>query len=187
MCGERDELIIHWIAECKKLSQKEYKQRHANIARVVHLELYQKFALVGEVKWYNQKPTSVVENNRVEMLWDFNIQAYHFIHHRRSYIVMLHKNERKCHLIDIAVPGDKRIELKEQENIDNYSELRQEVKKIWNLSQVVVVPVVTGALRVTSKRLKDWLEKLKVKSSIELFQKAVLLETAKIVRQVLET
>ena len=180
MCGERDELIIHWIAECKKLSQKEYKQRHANIARVVHLELYQKFALVGEVKWYNQKPTSVVENNRVEMLWDFNIQAYHFIHHRRSYIVMLHKNERKCHLIDIAVPGDKRIELKEQEKIDNYSELRQEVKKIWNLSQVVVVPVVTGALRVTSKRLKDWLEKLKVKSSIELFQKQYCLKLQKL-------
>ena len=155
MCGERDELIIHWIAECKKLSQKEYKQRHANIARVVHLELYQKFALVGEVKWYNQKPTSVVENNRVEMLWDFNIQAYHFIHHRRSYIVMLHKNERKCHLIDIAVPGDKRIELKEQEKIDNYSELRQEVKKIWNLSQVVVVPIVIRALGVTSKKLID--------------------------------
>ena len=100
---------------------------------------------------------------------------------------MLYKTERKCHLIDITVPGDKRIELKEQEKIDNYTELRQEVKKIWNLSQVVVVPVVIGALGVTSKRLKDWLEKLNIKSSIELLQKAALLGTAKIVRQVLET
>ena len=100
---------------------------------------------------------------------------------------MLYKNERKCYLIDIAVPGDKRIELKEQEKIDNYSELRQEVKKIWNLSQVVVVPVVIGALGVTSKTLKDWLQKLNIKSSIELLQKEVLLGTAKIVRQVLET
>ena len=93
---------------------------------------------------------------------------------------------KECHLIDIAVPGDKRIELKEQEKIGNYSELKQEVKKIWNLSQVVVVPVVIGALGVTSKRLKDWLEKLNIKSSIELLQKAALLGTAKIVRQVLE-
>ena len=62
---------------------------------------------------------------------------------------------KESHLIDIAVPGDKRIELKEQEKIDNYTELRQEVKKIWNLSQVVVVPVVIGALGVTSKRLKN--------------------------------
>ena len=85
------------------------------------------------------------------------------------------------------MPGDKRIELKEQEKIDNYTALRQEVKKIWNLSQVVVVPVVIGALGVRSKRLKDSLEMLNIKSSIKLLQKAALLGTAKIVRQVLET
>ena len=33
------------------------------------------------------------------------------------------------------------------------------------MSQVMVVPVVIGALGVTSKRLKDWLEKLNIKSS----------------------
>ena len=85
------------------------------------------------------------------------------------------------------MPGDERIELKEQEKIDNYSKLKKEVKKIWNLSQVVVVPVVIGALGVTSKRLEDWLKKLDEKSSIELLQKPALLETVKIVRQILET
>ena len=49
--------------------------------------------------------------------------------------------------------GDKKIELKEQEKVDNYSELRQEVKKIWNLSRVAVAPVVISG--VISKRLKD--------------------------------
>ena len=85
---------------------------------------------------------------------------------------MLCKTERNCHLIDIAVLEDKRIELKEQEKVENSSELRWELKKMWNLSQVVVVPVVIGALGVTSKRLKDWLKKLDVKSSREIFQKA---------------
>ena len=75
---------------------------------------------------------------------------------------------------------DKRIELLEQEKVKNYSELMREIKKIWNLSQAVVIPV-------TSKRLKDWLKKLDVKSNIELLQKAALFGTAKIVRQVLET
>ena len=97
-------------------------------------------------------------------MWDFNIQTDHVIQHRRPDIVVLYKNERKCHLIDIAVPGDKRIELKEREKIDNNTVFRQEVKKIWNLSQVVVIPVVIGTLAVTSKRLKDWLEKLNIKS-----------------------
>ena len=75
-------------------------------------------------------------------------------------MAMLYKTERKCYLIDIVVPWDKKIDLKKQEKVYNYCELRREVKKTWNLSQVVVAPVVViGALGVTSKRLKDWLKK----------------------------
>ena len=53
ICEEIDESITHLFAECKKLAQKEHKQRNNNVARIVHLELYRKFGLVGEVKWYN--------------------------------------------------------------------------------------------------------------------------------------
>ena len=73
---------------------------------------------------YNYKPASVVENDRVKILRDFHIQTDYVIHYRRPDIVVLYKTERKCHLIDIAVPVDKRTELKEQEKIDNYIELR---------------------------------------------------------------
>ena len=77
ICGERDDSITHLIAKCKKLAQKEYKQRRDNITRIVHLELSQKFGLVGKGKWYNRKPANVVENDRVKILWDFNIQTDH--------------------------------------------------------------------------------------------------------------
>ena len=109
MYGERDESITHLIVECKKLAQKERKQRNDNIARIVHLELCQKFGLVGEVKWYNHKPASAVENDRVKILWDFDIQTDYVIQRRRPGIVDIVVIV-ECHLIDIAVPGDKRIE-----------------------------------------------------------------------------
>ena len=66
MCGERDESVTHLIAECKKLDQKEYKDMI--FARIAHLELYQKFGLVGEVKLYNHKPAKLAENGRVKVL-----------------------------------------------------------------------------------------------------------------------
>ena len=119
MYGKRDESITHLIAQCKKLTQKEYKQRHNSIARILH------FFKVGKFKWYNHKPASAVENDRVEILWDFNIQTDHVIQHRRPDIVALYKTEKKCCRIDIAVPGDKRIELKEQQKVVNYSEIRR--------------------------------------------------------------
>ena len=40
-------------------------------------------------------------------------------------MIVLYKPGRKCHLIDIALPGNKKIELKEHENLDNHGELRQ--------------------------------------------------------------
>ena len=70
MCKKNEESITHLTAECKKLAQKEYKQRHDNIARIGHLEICQKFGLVPEVKWYNHKSASVVENDKVKILWD---------------------------------------------------------------------------------------------------------------------
>ena len=99
----RDESITHLIAEREKLAQKEHKQRHDNIARIVHLELCQKFGLVGNVKWYNHKPASAVENDRVKIMWDFNIQTDHVIQYRRPDIDVLYKNERKCDLIDMCL------------------------------------------------------------------------------------
>ena len=38
MCGGRDESINYLTVECKKIAQKEYRQRHGNIARILHLE-----------------------------------------------------------------------------------------------------------------------------------------------------
>ena len=118
------------------------------------MELCQKFGLVGEVKWYNQKPANVVENDRIKILWNFNIQSDHVFQDRRRKIVVLCKTERKCHLIDIAEPKDKRIELKEQENINNYSALRWEVRKTWNFSQVDLVPVDMKKIERLTEEIK---------------------------------
>ena len=36
MCGETGKTISHIIRECSTLSQREYKRRHDNVARMVH-------------------------------------------------------------------------------------------------------------------------------------------------------
>ena len=89
MCCERDNSLTHLTAECKRLVQKQYKQKPDNIARIVHLELCKKFGLVGKVKKYNHKRVSVVENERVKILWDFNIQTDHIIQQGKPNIIVL--------------------------------------------------------------------------------------------------
>ena len=49
-----------------------------------------------------------------------------------------------------------------------------------------MVPVVVGALGVVRKRLDTWLDKLGITIRTGLLQKKALLETARILRKVLE-
>ena len=49
-------------------------------------------------------------------------------------------------IIDVAVPGDARVKLKEKEKIDKSQDLAKELRKLWKVI-TRVVPIVIGALR----------------------------------------
>ena len=49
---------------------------------------------------------------------------------------------------------------KEGEKLEKYQELKREIKNIWGIIHVEVVPIVVGALGGVSKRLDRWLTKL---------------------------
>ena len=78
-------------------------------------------------------PEKVEETDHAKILWDFNIQTDHVIEHRRPDVVVLDKHEKMCHLIDIAVPGDSRVEAKEKEKVQKYQDLARELRKLWQV------------------------------------------------------
>ena len=47
--------------------------------------------------------------------------------------------------MDIAVPPDHRVKLKDREKRDNYFDLARELKKLWNM-KVTFLPIVICAL-----------------------------------------
>ena len=67
-----------------RMCGKRAEKRHDNIAKTEHLELCQKIGLVGKAKWYNHTSARAVQNERVKILWDINIQANHVIQYKRS-------------------------------------------------------------------------------------------------------
>ena len=128
LCGEAVESLTHIVSGCKMLAQKDYS------------------------KWYHHEPDKVVENDVVKILWDFNIPTDRIIEHHRPDITVVDKARRKCLIVDVAIPGDQNITKKEFEKINNYSELRVEIAKVWNM-ETEVVPVVIGALGSIPKNL----------------------------------
>ena len=58
--------------------------------------------------------------------------------------------------MDLAVPADHRVKMKEREKNDKYLDLSRELKNLWNI-KVKFMPIVTGALiTVTEGLLKDF-------------------------------
>ena len=185
MCGTCEETVEHIICACSKLAQIEYKRRHDTLARLLHWELCKKYGLPCCDKWYEHDPDSVMENHKVKLLWDFTIQTDRVIQARRPDIVLVEKELNKTWIIDVAVPADRRIEIKELEKIEKYQDLARELKKIWK-TKVKVVPVVVGSLGSVSKRLKKYVTMLGISNRITTLQKSAILGTARILRKVLE-
>ena len=87
-----------------------------------------------------------MENDDVKILCDFNFQTDHLIVHRRPDIVVVNKKDNTCDIAVIAAPGNKEVIQKEFEKIENYHKLSRELKKIWQLKEVRVIPIDIGAL-----------------------------------------
>ena len=79
------------------------------------------------------------------MIWDITVQMDHEIYGRRPDVIVVQKDKNLCPIIDFACPYDGRADTKELEKIEQYQDLAQELRKIWNM-KVKAIPLVIGAL-----------------------------------------
>ncbi len=82
-------MINHIISKCSNLTQKEYKNRHDWVGKVIHWELCKKFKFDHTNKWYMHNPATVLENDTHKFLWDFDIHTDHFISARRLDLIII--------------------------------------------------------------------------------------------------
>ena len=121
------ESVTHIVSSCSVLAGNQYRKRHDILGKKVHWLLCKKFGIECENKWSSHQPEPVVENDKYEILWDFAIQTDKEIGHRRPDIVVIGKEKRECKIINIAVPGDQNIKVKELGKITKYQGLRLQV------------------------------------------------------------
>lgn len=69
-----------------------------------------------------------------KILCDFKVQCIYEIHvgHRRLGLITMDKREMRMPLIlDVAVPGDNGVRVKELEKINRYKDLKREFITMW--------------------------------------------------------
>ena len=129
----------------------------------------------------------MLENEEVTVMWDMKIQTDKEIEHCRPEIVIRCNKCRKCYIVDVACPFDMSVQDMDREKVEKYQDLKQELKRIWQSQEIVIISIIIGTLGTVSKNLEHWLRKLDIMVNFSTLQKACLLGSARVIRKVLDT
>ncbi|CAH2230236.1 jg19990 [Pararge aegeria aegeria] len=104
----------------------------------------------------------------------------------RPDIVLVDRSVRRAIIVDITIPHDDNLVKAEKEKVSKYLDLAHEITAMWSVESTVVVPIVVSVNGLLAKSFDQHLKKLSLGCWIKgRIQKAVVLETARIVRRFL--
>ncbi|XP_044760829.1 uncharacterized protein LOC123318276 [Coccinella septempunctata] len=187
LCAEKTETIDHIISGCTKLAKTRYIERHNQVAKIVYLELLKMCGMEhDDTPYYKYEPNAVRENVQFKIYWDKTILTNRTVQHNRPDITLVDRRKKKTYLIDVAVPSAHNLQQKYEEKLLKYEILAQDVRQIWGMQSVDIVPLIISGVGIIPKTLKSNLSKLSIPENTYVqMQKAVILQTAAIVRSVI--
>ena len=189
LCGKQEENIFHIIASCSYFSSNHYLHaRHNPVAK----EVYHEFTTQTSGEEQNQKksremPSAILKVNGAEVWWDRQVTTLTKIPHNKPDIIIWDGTNNECKIIDICVPLDTNLELRDTTKRNNYVELVDQLQRIYPKYKYCIIPIIIGALGTVPKNLKENLKKVgipedKIDNTIRNMQKLALLGTLKIVK-----
>ena len=186
-CHQPGESLRHIVSGCSRLANGEYLHRHNQVARIIHQQLALKYRLVdAEVPYYRYVAEPVLENGHVTLYWDRSIITDRTVVANKPDIVVIDRSERRAMIVDIAVPHDGNLVKAEKDKQVKYLDLAHEIVDMWDVDSAIIVPIIVSVNGLIAKSLDKHLKRLALGAWIGgLLQKAVLLDTARIVRRFL--
>ena len=112
MCSQHEETVDHIVSGCEVLAKTEYISRHDKAAAYLHWNICQDHDIA-----VIDKPESVTHNkdSKSTIMWDMPVNADRTITANRPDIITKDSVNSTCKLIDMSIPSDRNIALKEIE------------------------------------------------------------------------
>ena len=134
-----------------------------------------------------EMPLSIVKIKHLEIWWDRGVTTLTKIPHNRRDLIIWNSNTNECTIIDICIPLDTNLELRDTTKRNNYVELVDQLQRIYPRYKYCIIPVIIGALGTIPKKLKENLKKIgilgdRIDDLNKNMQKLALLGTLKIVK-----
>jgi hypothetical protein len=183
LCHKNKESIDHILTGCEVLAPTSYLKRHNKAASYIHWSICKEHNITVADKWYEHDPPKVINDENITIMWDCTIHTDRQIKANRPDIVVKDLNSKTTQLIDMSVPSDRNICLKNNEKKMKYKDLEIEVSRMWN-TKTQTIPVIVGALGTIKNGMKDNVQTVSKNIDIKTLQKIVLLGSTNILRNV---
>jgi len=102
--------------------------RHDKVCTHLHYSICKALGNETTDKWYTHMPKPVCEEGDVTVLWNQAVHTDREVTANRPDIITKNKREKTCTLIDVAIPADRNVVLKEVEKKLKYKSLCTEIK-----------------------------------------------------------
>ena len=191
LCSTTAESIQHLSAGCTYLAPKDYVDRHNKVAEIVHQAICKTNKLLQNITpYYKYSPCPVLESDEIKVYWDTPIITDREVRHNRPDILVIHKEGKWAQIIDITIPLDNNIKTARNGKLLKYQDLAHEIKDIYQLNRVTILPVIITSNGLVDKHMLSNLEKMGIsdwETIIATAQKSVILSTCRTIRRVLAT
>ena len=125
------------------------------------------------------------KDNNMTIMWDMPDHNDKIISKNRPEIIIVKDSVNSTSkLIDMTIPSDRNIALKEIEKKSKYKDLELEIQGMWQM-KTEVIPEVVGALGTVKKGMVENIKKVLERATVTDVQKICMLGFARILRKVL--
>ncbi|XP_044751720.1 uncharacterized protein LOC123311715 [Coccinella septempunctata] len=187
LCSIAEETVQHISSACSAIAATKYLARHNNMGKVVHQLLGLQFQLLPHFTPHHlYSPQTLMENENFKLYWDMTVITDIGMEHNRPDVVVWNKMEKTVVILDFAVPLDCNLKKSYGEKINKYEALSRQMRDMWKLNRVDIKPLIISTNGLVHKNTVKHLRELKLpEGTITWMQKAVILGTVNIIRQVI--
>jgi hypothetical protein len=180
MCNIYDETLEHILTNCLGNNMLDVVPRHNRVVLTLLQELLNKYQF--NIQLAHSVEPSYLKHDVVRITYDLKIYTEgQRISNNKPDIVVFDFIKKHIWIIDVSVPFDKNVQMREDEKLQKYLPLKSELLKNYANFTASIVPIIIGTLGVTTSKYCDYLFSLELpneKLMINKLTKKALIGTA---------
>uniref|UniRef100_A0A1A9UM71 Uncharacterized protein n=1 Tax=Glossina austeni TaxID=7395 RepID=A0A1A9UM71_GLOAU len=137
---------------------------------------------IPPVPYCKYPPASVIKNGNAAMYWDGQVITDRAVNANKPDIGVLNWQNKAIEFVDVIILLKQNTQIAYSNKIAKYTERAQDMKSMYNIEKVTIIPIVMSCTGVMPKIAIKGLNYLEIHNILEKVQKAVLLSTVALTR-----